>query len=289
MAPRQQSTSRRLDAGASPGFRPRDRAAAAAVGPLVAKVARFMRLTKAEVGALADLFDGEAMLDAHEAVTHEGHAPAMVLVTQGVICRLRVGPDGRRQILDLLLPGDLCDQHLVLAAASDHAVIALATARVAYLSKRRFLRMLCEQPRLSAALRWIALQDDAMLRERIVALGRRDAAQRVAYLLCELLWRFEALGLAHDGIVEETITQSTVADALGLSPVHVSRIVSRFRAQGVADLRRTRLQVLDLGRLQAIAWLTPGYLHYEGPSAAALGLIERWQDDAGPIAVRSAP
>ena len=99
-----------------------------------------------------------------------------------------------------------------------------------------------------------------MLRERIVALGRRSARGRVAYLLCELVWRQRAIGIAEDHAVRMPFTQTDLADLLGLTPVHTNRVLQGFRRDELITLDRRRLTLLDLERLHAISGLTPDYL-----------------------------
>lgn len=257
--------------GSGPGSRT---AVPAAIAPFVTKLDRFVPLTDGDVAALADLVESEAQVGAQTEIAHEGEGPTILLVTEGLVCQQRIVPDGRRQILDLLVPGDICDQHLALATSADYALSTLTPARVTFVSKLRLIPLLFDSPRLAVALRWCALQEEALLRERIVALGRRNAPARIAYLLCELYWRLDDLGLVEDGVVAETLTQTALADAVGLTPVHVSRVLKRFREQGIVDLTRTRLHVVDLERLRAIAWLDPSYLHFEGPSRVAMRFLK---------------
>ena len=99
-----------------------------------------------------------------------------------------------------------------------------------------------------------------MLRERIVALGRRSARGRVAYLLCELAWRLRAVGMIEGNAIRLPLTQSELADALGLTPVYVNRILQAFRREQLITLRARRLILHDPERLQAISELTPYYL-----------------------------
>jgi hypothetical protein len=99
-----------------------------------------------------------------------------------------------------------------------------------------------------------------MLRERIVALGRRSARGRLAYFLCELVWRQRAVGMAEDHTIRLPFTQTDLADTLGLTSVHTNRVLQGFRRDGLIMLERQRLILRDIERLQAISGLTPDYL-----------------------------
>lgn len=125
----------------------------------------------------------------------EGAAPRSTFVlTKGMACRYRLLPDGRRQILTFLIPGDFYDLHAFLLATVDHSVATIVPTRLAAIERDTVLDIIARNPRIGAALWWSAMQEAAMLRERVVALGRRNAHGRVAYILCELVWRHIAIG-----------------------------------------------------------------------------------------------
>src|ERR1700754_3939297 len=107
----------------------------------------------------------------------------------------------------------------------DHSIATITPVRIASIARIDLLEVFAERPRISAALWWSSLQEEAILRERIVSLGRRDARGRIAYLLCELLWRHAAVGLTNGGKFSLPLTQTELGDTLGLTPVHVNRIL----------------------------------------------------------------
>jgi CRP-like cAMP-binding protein len=119
-------------------------------------------------------------------------------------------------------------------------------------------------PRIGAALWWSALQQNAIHRERIVALGRRSSRGRIAYLLCELAWLQRAVGLSDGHAIRLPLTQVELADALGLTNVHINRILQEFRRDNLITLAHRRLALLDVERLQEIAGFNQNYLHLGG-------------------------
>ena len=119
-------------------------------------------------------------------------------------------------------------------------------------------------PRISAALWWTSMQEGAMLRERIVSLGRRDARGRIAYLLCELLWRHQAVGLVDGGRFGLPLTQVELGDTLGLTSVHVNKVLQEFRRRGLLTMGHKVLDVLDPDGLRAVAAFSKDYLHLGG-------------------------
>jgi hypothetical protein len=147
------------------------------------------------------------------------------------------------------------------------------------------LDLFAKHPRISAALWWSSLQEEAMLRERIVSLGRRDARGRVAYLLCELLWRHAAIGLTNGDVFVLPLTQTELADTLGLTPVHINRILKEFRKRCFIAIEHKLLNVLDVVGLQDIAGFNKDYLHLTGVAEEVshyfdgLERVQRAEDD----------
>jgi hypothetical protein len=121
------------------------------------------------------------------------------------------------------------------------------------------------------------------LRERIVALGRRSARGRVAYLLCEIVWRQRAVGIAEDHAVRLPFTQTDLGDMLGLTSVHINRVLQGFRRDELITLDRRRLTLLDIERLQAIAGLTPEYLKLNSTPPDILRYLDALERDRAAV------
>ncbi len=203
---------------------------------------------------------------------------SVFLLQEGMAVRYRNLPDGRRQIMTFLIPGDLCDPHMFLLRAMDHSIGTLTPVRVSPISREGLMKTFATRPRVSAALWWNSLQEEAMLRERIVSLGRRDARGRIAYLLCELLWRFDAIGLADGETFRLPLTQTELGDALGLTPVHVNRVLREFRENRMIALEHRLLRVLDVAALEQLAGFDKAYLHLDGASSEVLRYFEQLED-----------
>jgi hypothetical protein len=165
----------------------------------------------------------------------------------------------------------------------DHSIGTLVPTRLATISRATVLDLFDHHPRIGAALWWCALQEEAISRERIVALGRRSARGRVAYLLCELVWRQRAVERGEDDAMRLPLTQVELADTLGLTSVHVNRIMRGFREDNLITLARRRLTLLDVERLQEIAGFNQDYLHFGGAPEEVERYLDRLeQDHAGP-------
>jgi CRP-like cAMP-binding protein len=153
-------------------------------------------------------------------IVHEGDVPRSALVlTHGMAFRYRLMPDGKRQILTFMIPGDIFGLQAFLLTATDHSIGTLVPTRVAMISRDTVFDLFDNHPRIGAALWWSALQQNAIHRERIVALGRRSSRGRIAYLLCELVWLQRAVGLSDGHAIRLPLTQVELADALGLTSV----------------------------------------------------------------------
>jgi CRP-like cAMP-binding protein len=243
--------------------------------PLVAKLSQFASFSATEVELLEALCGHEERFKNGANIFDEGYPPRSAFVlTRGMACRYRLLPDGRRQILGFLIPGDFVDLHSFLLKVTDHSVGAIVPTRIAAIERDAVVDIVANRPRLGAALWWSAMQEAAMARERIVALGRRNARGRVAYLLCELVWRQRAIHVAEDHSIRLPLTQTDLADALGLTAVHVNRVLQRFRHDELIKLQQRRLTVINFARLETIAGLTPTYLQLNSTPAQALRFLD---------------
>jgi CRP-like cAMP-binding protein len=243
--------------------------------PLVTKLSRFVPLSDEDVPVLNALCVNEERSEAGTDIVLQGDVPRLAFVlTHGMAFRYRLLPDGKRQILTFMIPGDVFGLHAFLLRAMDHSIGTLVPTRLAAISRATVFDLFEHHPRIGAALWWSALQEEAINRERIVALGRRSARGRVAYLLCELVWRQRAVRLGGDHAIRLPLTQVELADTLGLTSVHINRILQGFRRDNLIALTRQRLTLLDVDRLQKIAGFNQDYLHLGGASTEVRSYID---------------
>ena len=249
---------------------------------LVAKLSGFMPLSGDDVDMLEALCSKQERVDAGVSLVEEGKTPRRgFVITRGLACRYRLIADGHRQILTLLIPGDFYDLHAFLLSVADHSVVTMVPTRLATIERGKVFEIVEHHPRIGAALWWSAMQEAAMLRERIVMLGRQKAVARVAYLFCELLWRHRAIGLSEDHSLRLPLTQADIADILGLTAVHVNRVLQDLRRDGLITLAHRRLTLHHVDRLQSLAQLNQDYLHLKGvPAAVERDLERRVQQEA---------
>jgi CRP-like cAMP-binding protein len=242
---------------------------------LVTKLSHFAPLSEKDRGILHGLCANPERFKANAAVVQEGELPRRGFVlTHGMACRYRILPDGRRQILTFLLPGDFFDLHVFLLQQSTYSIGTLTPTRLAAIERNTVIDIVGNHPRLAAALWWSALQEDAMLHERIVALGRRNAQGRIAYLLCEPFYRQKAIGMVEDHAMRLPLTQAEVGDTLGLTAVHVNRMLQALRRKNYITLRGRRLVLRNVDELRELAGFDEDYLYLNGAPAE----IERYFD-----------
>lgn len=225
-----------------------------------------------KLGGYADLDAGDidalenATADARKYVAkqdliREGDPPGPVFVVlQGWLCRYKILPTGTRQITAFMMPGDACDLHVRMLDVMDHSIQAISAARVAMIP-RDTMQSLMEHRAISNAMYITQLIDQGTLRAWIVSMGRRSSAQRVAHLMCELCLRAEAVGLSTPTGLALPLSQQVLADALGMTSVHINRVLKVLRQSGAMTLLRGSLMITDPTKLVEIAGFDENYLH----------------------------
>lgn len=212
--------------------------------------------------ALRQICSDIRSLPAKKDIISQGdQAKQVYLVVEGWAERYELLDDGSRQITAFLLPGDLSDQHVTALGKMDHNIRTITSCRVAYISNRELDVLATERPEIARALQWSTLVDQAVLREWIVNNGRRNAYQRLAHLLCELHARLSRVGLANELDCNFPLTQIDLADALGLTSVHVNRMLQRLRNEGLIELNHQILLIPNLERLCEAGGFSSSYLH----------------------------
>jgi CRP-like cAMP-binding protein len=211
--------------------------------------------------ALSSLVSGEEVYAADQDVVREGVLQTSSrLLLDGVVARSKLLNDGRRQITELHVPGDFVDLHSFLLKRLDHDIVSVTKARLAVVPHDGLKRLSERFPHLSRLLWLTTLIDAAIHRNWIVSAGRRTATEQVACLFCELLLRYRSVGLAERETCPLPLTQHQLADACGLSPVHVNRVVQELREAGLIEWRGGKLTVLEFERLAKLGQFDPSYL-----------------------------
>lgn len=231
---------------------------------LARKLESIGRLAEAERSALVQLpLELRELVKGDDVVREGERPPGCCLVLDGFICRYKLLSTGRRQILSFHAPGDIPDLQSLHLRRMDHSVGALAPSRVALVTHDSLRELIRRHPPIGDLFWRDTLIDAAIYREWMVGLGRRTAHGRIAHLLCEMLLRFKAVGLAQENAYPLPVTQEELGDALGLTVVHINRVLRSLREDGLVRADRGGVSILDWERLQVLAEFDPSYLHQD--------------------------
>ena len=189
------------------------------------------------------------------------------VIISGWAARSKSLPDGRRQILSFITPGDVIGVFGAITPVATSSVTALSDITAVPFAPAGIVRTIARAPRLGAALVWSAAREQEILGEHLVSLGRRSARERVAHLFLELWARLKVRGLASGDQLHVPLTQQIIADALGLSVVHVNRTLRQLGAEELLAVKRESVTLLNLDQLQQVSGFDADYLmHHAMPS-----------------------
>jgi CRP-like cAMP-binding protein len=237
--------------------------------PLIVKLEHFLSLPDQDKEWLNGLILRYDEFPAHSDIIREGEMYAGVFVMfAGHACRYKILSNGSRQILDFMFPGDKTELHSLLLKATDHGIFTLGPTTIARINRDRLIAEIVDHPHVTVALWWNALQREAILRERITAIGRRDAYVRVAHLLCEMFERLRLVGETVDHYYTLPATQAELGDALGISEVYANRMLRRLQNEKLIVYDHRFLRIPDLEALKRAAEFDARYLHLDGAPQA---------------------
>ena len=234
--------------------------------PLTRKLSAFVALSDADLATLARFERRRRSFQPGHELIHEGQAKASAFIlSEGWACSYKLLPDGERQIVDFQIPGDFLGLRSILFRTSDHSIEAVTRIEATEVLAADILDAFAQAPRLATAVLWAASRDEAMVVEHLVNLGRRSAEERMAHFLLELGSRLALVGVGDRTGFDCPLTQYHLADALGLSAVHVNRILRHLREEGLVTFRNGRVAFDDFPRLKTVGGFDTAYLDQEGP------------------------
>lgn len=186
-----------------------------------------------------------------------------MLLLSGFAFRHKMTADGERQIVSIHIPGDFVDLEGALLKVSDHSVQALTRAEVATIVREHIIALLDSHPRVGRAM-WIdTLVDGSIYREWVMNVGRRPARERIGHLLCEFARRLAVAGLGDTSGYDFPMTQEQLADATGLTSVHVNRTLKALEAEGLIVRNKRFIKIPDWERLRDVSGFNELYLHLD--------------------------
>jgi CRP-like cAMP-binding protein len=229
---------------------------------LARKLNTFVVLSPDELQCLAELQATPLTVKRGRQLTHEGQTGHKAFVLQsGWACSFKLLPDGGRQIISFPIAGDVVGLRSVLLRTADHSFATLTDSIVNALEAPHVLRCVTEFPRLGTALLWAASRDEAMVVEHLVNIGRRSAIERTAHFFMELAERLHLIGQATETEFKCPLSQFVLADALGLTAIHVNRVLRQLRERGLLTVRKGNVTIHDLAGLRKLAGFQGGYLN----------------------------
>ena len=226
------------------------------------KIAAFAVLTAEERSLVAQLGWKRRFLPAKEdfVIGKPGRAPRSWLLGSGWACSYTLLADGERQIISFHIPGDLIGLSRAISATSNHSYSAITDCLICEIDNRLLRKILQSETNLSGGLLQLASYDEAINEQHLINVGRRSALARVAHLLLELGTRLQLVGLADEGGYRCPLNQDMLADALGLTNVHVNRMLRKLRELGYAVFRNGFVSFTNMTKLIELAEYDSGYL-----------------------------
>ncbi len=228
---------------------------------LVRKLTRYLPLGEMELAVIGRLEERRRVVVAGTDLVRERQAGHQAYILEsGWACSYKLLPDGGRQVIDFPIPGDVIGMRSVLLRTSDHSFSALTDVTVAEVTAAQIMAAFEQAPRVGVAFLWAASRDEAMVVEHLVNIGRRSALVRTAHFLVELGMRLQWAGLGTASGFACPLNQYLLADAVGLTAIHVNRILRQLRERKLLTFRDGKVTIHDMHRLRQLADHHSGYL-----------------------------
>lgn len=230
------------------------------------KIEAFVTLAPDDLETLADLHKRRRKFPLGRDIIHQGQTDQRAyILAKGWVCSYKLLTDGTRQIVDFQLPGDFLGLRSVLFRTADHNAEPITPVEASEVLASDLLDAFTTAPRLATAVLWAASRDEAMVVEHLVNLGRRNATERTAHFLLELGARLMLVGMATRKGYACPLSQYLLADTLGLSAVHVNRVLRELRELGLVTFQKGEVVIHDFDGLVDKAGFDRAYLDHDGP------------------------
>ncbi|GJE43582.1 Crp/Fnr family transcriptional regulator [Methylobacterium soli] len=235
---------------------------------LVRKLESIATFSDEERQAILSLPSQTRVLKPGQDIVRDGDTPSQCcLILDGWAYRYKVLGEGRRQIFSFHIAGDIPDLQSLHLHTMDHTLATVTEATVAFIPHQSMRELTMRYPSVGAVLWRDTLVDAAIFREWMIGIGRKSAFGRIAHLFCEMYLKLESVGLASDHRCPLPMTQVDIGDALGLSNVHVNRVLQELRGKGLITLRSNTLVIHAWDEMIQASEFDPTYLHFEQRAA----------------------
>ncbi|MBA9069899.1 CRP-like cAMP-binding protein [Methylobacterium sp. RAS18] len=239
-----------------------------ATAMLIRKLENIATLSDEQRQAVLSLPVRTHTLASRQDIVRDGDKPShCCLILDGWACRYKLLGDGRRQILSFHIPGDVPDLQSLHIHTMDHSLATVTKATAAFIPHDSLRELTLRHPSIGALLWRDTLIDAGIFRAWMVGMGRRSAFEQVAHLFCEMYLKLQAVGLAEHYRCPLPLTQIDLADALGLTNVHVNRVLKEMRGRTLITLHGETLVIEAWDELLRVAEFDPTYLHLEKRAA----------------------
>jgi len=224
----------------------------------VVRLRNFIALEPSDLADLRDVVETEVAVKKRRDLVLDGyHFNKLGFITQGFAARYKLLRNGKRQIINFLLPGDVIGIPGSFLDRAANSVVAVSDMRLKICPLEAFVALCCRRPKFALALSWLMAQEAAIYAEHIVNIGRRKPIERLAHLLLEIHARLVAVDHAGQTAFDMPFTQEMLSDALGLSVPHLNRTLAQLRVEGILAVNERRIEFRDTNALARLAQFQP--------------------------------
>ncbi len=216
----------------------------------------FVPMTRDEVSVMQRFKVGELIVDAGAPILMEGsNSPQLFTALYGMGLRYRILKNGKRQVVNLIMPGDFIGLQAGVMGEMGHSVEATTKMTLCVFDRSAFWSFFRDNPERAFSITWLAAVEEHFLGEALTTLGQRTALQSVAWALCKIFMRGQSLRMVNNGQMPLPFRQQDIADALGLSLVHTNKMLATLRRRQLAHWADGTLSITDTDALAEVALL----------------------------------
>jgi CRP-like cAMP-binding protein len=229
--------------------------------PFVAKLKRSAKLDDNDVIALSRLLGKTHSVDKGKDIIVEGYEyKELNIVAGGLAIRYKLLHQGARQIINLVIPGDIIGFPSSFFARAVFSVMAATKMSLHRVPLDAFRDLCQKRANIATALIWFAARETAIYAEHVIDAGRRAPLERLAHFLLETHMRLKAVGHASEDSFELLVSQESIGDAVGLSAPHVNRMLRELKSEGLIETKGRQIRIIDMAALQILGEFQSGYL-----------------------------
>jgi len=226
--------------------------------PFVTRLSRLVKLSAADLHSLDQIVKGEHLVKKRNDLIVDGDEYRnLCFVKDGYAIRYKLLSNGKRQILNVILPGDVIGFPVSFFDRSMYSVVTVSDLTFSLCSLDAYAQLCYQRPQFGLALSWLAAQEAAIYAEHIVDIGRRTPLERLAHFLLEVHSRLLAVGRAQETSFDLPFSQEIIADVLGLSVPHLNRVMQQLRAEKLIESRLRLVNLVDMAGLRKLAHYQP--------------------------------